>query len=79
MGWQRDTAQGRASICGPSVGRTTVTLCLSLRMGVPSAEGGAGVREDTAAAGEGISERDGLAGIRGSTCQDIKKTSRVTA
>lgn len=56
MGWRRDTAQGRASISGLGVGRTTITLCLSLRMGVPSAQGWAGVTGSAAMAGEGILE-----------------------
>lgn len=78
MGWRRDTAQGRAPVCGLGVGRTTNTLCLSLRMCVPGARGWAGARGYAAMAGEGILESDGLPGNRGSICQDIRKTSRVT-
>lgn len=61
MGWRRDTAQGRAPVCGLGVGRTTNTLCLSLRMCVPGARGWAGARGYAAMAGEGILESDGPA------------------
>lgn len=36
------TAHRRASTCGLAAGRTTITVCLSLRKGVPSAWGRVG-------------------------------------